>query len=227
MATFEAKVFPSWIRGMILRSLLFFAFAALFVYDGAVAWPKRTKVAQEYLKFIDEGHSKHDWQEHAAKLGLGRVKDVYTHEHVKDQRQLNEQFYWAAGLCLIGFGFLGKILLDKNKVLSFDDEAIISPEGKRVPFTTIREISTEKWEKKGLGYVRYQTAGTEDGKLAKITLDDLKFDGAEKVLERAQAHLGLPLESEVRAAAKAEAERQQQLQQEQTAEDLLPPPKEG
>lgn len=217
---------------MILKSLLFFAFAGLFVYDGVFAWPNRNIVAHEYFEFIESGKSKHDWPAYAKQKGLkdyelgsifaggfGTPKKEYKHEHVKDQRQLNEQFWWAGGLALIGLGFLGKIVLDRKKVLAYDDTALISPEGKRVPLESIKEIDTAKWEKKGLGYVRYE----ENGELRKLVLDDLKYDGAEKVLEKAQAHLGLPLESELRAAAKERA----RLATEQTPEDLQPPKDEG
>jgi hypothetical protein len=227
MATFEAKILPSWVRGKILRGLLFIAFASLFVYDGAFAWPKRNATVQEYLKFVEkEGKSKYDWPAHAEKLGLrdytlgqvfmakSRPKESYDHESEKNQRQLNEQFIWAIGLSLVGIGFWVWILLNRGKVLAYDETALIGPDGKRVPLASIKEIATEKWEKKGLAYVRYEE---EPGVLKKLTLDDLKFDGAEKVLEHAQAHLGLPLESEVRKKAQAERAAREQAEAEAEA----------
>lgn len=189
---------------MIIKFLVFCALASWFLYDGLYLYPQKTKQAEAYLSFIDSGRSMHDWPEYAAKQGLGKVEKEYTTEDVKNERQIREQFYWAAGLFGIGLIFIAKIFIDLKRTLSFDDEALISPHGKRVPLAAIREITTTKWENKGLGYVRYQEGDATE--LKKLILDDLKYKDAEKVLEHAQAYLGQELQSAKRKRLREQAE---------------------
>ena len=72
-------------------------------------------------------------------------------------------------------------MLNRGKVLRADGLSFTSPKGERVLFSSAHRIDKRKWDNKGLAYVHYRD---EKEKERRAVIDDLKFDGADKILDR-------------------------------------------
>ncbi|MEM8953979.1 MAG: hypothetical protein AAGD22_07510 [Verrucomicrobiota bacterium] len=97
------------------------------------------------------------------------------------QKEIEEQFHFAWGLYAVGGIIIAITLLNARKMVSADDEAYVTAKGKRVPFDTIYRIDKRKWDNKGLAYAYYKEGADRK---QKAVIDDLKFDGAGKILDR-------------------------------------------
>jgi hypothetical protein len=73
------------------------------------------------------------------------------------------------------------MLFNRRKVLVGEIDHWITPEGQKVPFAEVFRVDKRKWDRQGLAYAWYQSAG---GRPRKAVIDDLKYDGAEKILRR-------------------------------------------
>jgi hypothetical protein len=62
-----------------------------------------------------------------------------------------------------------------------DHEAFYTTKGRRVPFEAIYRLDKRKWDNKGLAYLYYED---EKDRRQKAVIDDLKFQGADRVLNR-------------------------------------------
>lgn len=74
------------------------------------------------------------------------------------------------------------LLLNRNKTLQGGEDHFITPEGRRVAFDEVFRIDKRKWDNKGLAYAWYREGGS--GPERKAVIDDLKFDGAGRILDR-------------------------------------------
>jgi hypothetical protein len=78
----------------------------------------------------------------------------------------------------------------------------VSPEGVQIRYADVFRVDKRKWEHKGLAYAWYRTQG---GAEKREVFDDLKFGGADKVLERLLASFSGELIEKVSESASAES----------------------
>ena len=71
--------------------------------------------------------------------------------------------------------------LSSRRRLSADMDSLTTEGGVRVSYSSVFEIDTRKWDKKGLAYAKYHN---EDGAERRAVIDDLKYKEADQVLER-------------------------------------------
>ncbi len=224
----------SWYyRRMGMLAGLFLIFGLVFLYDGVLGYPKVVAIAQEKEKFMKEflpsfEAAKKDgrmeqwiadakakgmptgvdgdsprWKSYAAKNGWEEEPKLYS------QREIAEQFYYAYG-CLAGaliVGFL--ILLNRGKVLRGEADHWVTPEGLQIRYADVFRVDKRKWEHKGLAYAWCRT---QKGAEKRAVFDDLKYGGADQVLERLLARFSGELiekvsESEGAETATAEVEK--------------------
>lgn len=216
-------------KRMILMSLMLLGFAAFFFYDGFIAYPKKNHIFREHKrvsqildersKFLNQGGSPTEWARTAREKGYPEednwsayaAKHGWSDKPPEKEYSTRDQFVCGGLLSLIGLGVLGTYLKNRKQTVGADEEAYIAPSGERVAFASVNQLDTRKWAKKGLAYLRYRDAG---GKEKRIALDDLKFGGAEKILERLKANFNgeliesvvvSPPESDPGAAKSAES----------------------
>ena len=72
-------------------------------------------------------------------------------------------------------------VINRGRFLSSDDESFTTEHGLQVAFNEIKKIDTRNWNKKGLAYVYYIN---DKGLSARAVIDDLKYKGADEILER-------------------------------------------
>jgi len=187
---------------------LFLVFGLMFLYDGIWGYPKSVALAkkkewftQEYLTSFDKAKQEGRleewiakaraeqlptgtdgepprWVSYAAQNGWDEDPKLYT------EREIAEQFWFGYG-CLGGALIAGVVLLlNWRKYLQGEADHWVTPEGVKVAFADVFRIDKRKWEHKGLAYAWYKT---ESGAQKRAIFDDLKFNGADRVLARLQA----------------------------------------
>ncbi|MCE9612130.1 MAG: hypothetical protein K8R23_18180 [Chthoniobacter sp.] len=195
----EAHVTKTWKNQKLLVALVLLIFSLPFFYDGAVGYEKKNDRYREWKAFREEkdGKKEADWAAYAKAKGWDPEEwPKHVREH-KLQNNLPEipfprgkiiEQYVCAGLAIL----FGSITLaywagQKGRVVKTDADAVYSPAGTRVPFSTITGVGKKKWEAKGLATVRYEI----EGRKGEFELDDYKFDrdATVKILEEIEAHL--------------------------------------
>ncbi|RBP44676.1 hypothetical protein DES53_104499 [Roseimicrobium gellanilyticum] len=201
-------VSPWFYRRMGLMALLLVGMGLYFIYDGRFGYPKSNKAAESKAWFEREVLGEYDavvaegpdaarawvetarrrgwiikaeleqprWSDYAAPHGWAENPKMYTPE------QIREQFYWG-GAMIVGAAVVGIIvLLNHDKRFVGHADHMIMPNGRVVPFKDVYKIDKRKWDVKALAYVYYRETGEKVEHRAVI--DDLKYDGAGRVLDR-------------------------------------------
>ena len=83
---------------------------------------------------------------------------------------------WACAVCVFV-----NALINSRRVLIADGDNLLSEKGETISFQSIYRIDTRKWAKKGLAYVFHEGG---DGAKKRAVIDDLKFVGADMILDR-------------------------------------------
>lgn len=217
----------SWYyRRMGMLAALFLIFGLVFLHDGVRGYPQELAIAQEKEKFMKEflpsfeaakkegrlplwmedakargmptgvdGDSPR-WKSYAAKKGWPEEPKLYS------EREIAEQFYYGYG-CIAGALIVGILILrNRGKVLRGEADHWVSPEGSQIRYADVFRVDKRKWEHKGLAYAWYRTQG---GAEKRAVFDDLKYGGADKVLERLLARFSGELIEKVSETAGAES----------------------
>ncbi len=192
-------------RRMGMLAGLCLVFGCLFLYDGIWGYPKVIAIAREKERFTKEFLPSFDeakkygrleqwietakaqgmptgvdgdpprWKSYAAQKGWEEEPKLYS------EREIAEQFHFAYG-CFTG-ALIACILmlLNRGKVLRGEADHWVTPEGVRIPYADVFRVDKRKWEHKGLAYAWYRT---QPGAEKRAVIDDLKFGGADQILER-------------------------------------------
>ncbi len=193
---------------MGLLALMFLGMGIYFFYDGKIGYAKDNEIVtkkewfeKEVLKEYDDARLQGEeftqswvkmarergwiispnlneprWNDYAAPYGWPEKPKKHSHEEIE------QQFYWS-GAMLVGAAIAGLlVLLNRNKVFVGKADHMVMPNGTTVRFADVTRVDKRKWAVKGLAYVQYR--GGEGAAFRQVTIDDLKFDGAGRVLER-------------------------------------------
>lgn len=176
-----------------------------FLYDGQYGYPAANRVAEEkewfeqvLLKSYDEAKAADSletwaaeakakgwptgrngepprWVSHAATKGWPEKPHKYT------DREIREQYWWGGGTLLAALIVAAMLLLNRGKVLKAGLETWTTPEGTEIRYADVFRVDKRPWEQKGLAYAWHKTAS---GREKRAVIDDLKYAGAARVLER-------------------------------------------
>ncbi len=203
-APIVCRVTNWYFRRMAMGGGLLLVFGCLFLYDGIWGYPKSIALAQkkewfekEFLSTFDKAKAEGRleqwiaeakaqnmpagtdgepprWVSYAAQNGWEESPKLFTDAEVA------EQFWFGYG-CLAGAVLVGLFtLLNKGKTLRAEADHWVTPEGGQIRFADVFRVDKRKWEHKGLAYAWHRADGAEK----RAVIDDLKFGGADKVLER-------------------------------------------
>ncbi len=196
----------SWYyRRMGMLAGLFLIFGLLFLHDGIWGYPKVIAIAEKKEWFTQEFLPSFEAAKRDGRmeqwLADAKAKDwptgvdgdsprwkTYAAEHNWEEdpkhyseREIAEQFTYAYG-CFAGVLIVGIfVLLNRGKVLRGEADHWVTPEGVQIRYTDVFRVDKRKWEHKGFAYAWYRTQG---GAEKRAVFDDLKYGGADKILER-------------------------------------------
>ncbi|NCF84141.1 MAG: hypothetical protein GWQ08_01215 [Verrucomicrobiaceae bacterium] len=195
----SCSITPWYTKRMSLMTLMFVGFGLYFLYDGFIGYPKKNAIYDEHVKFmeiqdekaafLEEGNTSSDWAKVVVEKGYPKQDDWidyaadngWPEEPPEKRYSTTDQFFFGALCCGIGLAILGTMMLNRGKVLRADGLSFTSPKGERVLFSSAHRIDKRKWDNKGLAYVHYWD---EKEKERRAVIDDLKFGGADKILDR-------------------------------------------
>ena len=162
-----ARVTPIWKKQKLFVGLFLLAFGGYFFWDGAVGWPRSNERFLKHQQFAKAGDME-GWRAFAKQHGWSARPPEKLHA----PEQITGQFVWGALPTIGGFLTLIFLALHRGLTIQLDDEGVLSPTGKRVPFSAITGLGLKKWEAKGYAIVRYTLAGRS----GQFVVDDYKFD---------------------------------------------------
>ena len=205
--TIVCRVTSWYYRRLGILSAMFLVFGLYFCYDGQYGYPAENKVADQKVWFEQTVQKGYDaakdhgdaalkkWMEDAkgrhwvADLESPPRWDVYAAEHNWSSEPkkhsadaIEQQFYWGGAMILAAVWCAVLILLNRNKTFTGHADHMVMPDGKQVRFADVFKVDKRKWDNKALAYVHYRL--TEGGAVQRAVVDDLKFDGAGRVLDR-------------------------------------------
>ena len=195
-------------RMAILGGMLL-VFALWFFKDGMWTWPAEREKADKYEWFQKEVIGGYDeavkagtlpeWivEKRAAGYPLNEVGEpvkwvVFAAAQgwpekppkKRTDKEIEAQFHWAAGMGIAALLVGVNVLLNCRKVLKGFADHYVTPEGRRVNFADAFRIDKRPWEVKGLAYVYHRPGGASGaGGGSRAIIDDLKYDGAARVLD--------------------------------------------
>jgi hypothetical protein len=208
----ECRVTAWYFRRMGLMTLMLLGMASYFLYDGLVGYPKSNRKVDIYDAFHAGKDGGKSWESVVEKLGLNAegaggenalagARDAFDaakggavwtggyslerglpeKPERKSEHDIREQFHYAWALIALGGIVIFITLLNVRKKVTADHEAFYTTKGRRVPFEAIYRLDKRKWDNKGLAYLYYED---EKDRRQKAVIDDLKFQGADRVLNR-------------------------------------------
>jgi len=116
------------------------------------------------------------WDDFAAPHGWASDPKKYSAEEIE------QQFYWGGAVLLAGLFTGTLLLLNRNQTFVGHLDHMVMPNGKKVRYDSAYKVDKRKWDNKGLAYVYYRES--EGAASMKAVIDDLKFGGADKILDR-------------------------------------------
>jgi hypothetical protein len=210
-----------YFRRMGMLSGLLLVFGLVFLYDGMRGYPKSVELAKkkewfttEFLPSFDSAKKEEKleqwitdakskglptgqegepprWVSYAAQNGWEEDPKLYS------QREIDEQFWFAYGCMAAALITVAVLLKNRGKVLRGESDHWVTPEGVKILYSDVFRVDKRKWEHKGLAYAWHRSDGSEK----RAVIDDLKFGGADKVLERLLVRFSGELIEKVSASA--------------------------
>ena len=178
----EAHITPIWKKQKLFVSLFLIAIGLWFFVDGKWTWPRSNERWKAHDQFAKEKRLA-EWPPYAQSHGW---KEEPPHKYF-EQDEILLQFILGSLAAGAGAAVLISWLMQKERVVKSDAEAVYSPAGARVPFSAITGLGLKKWESKGIARVRYEI----DGKRGEFILDDYKYDRdpTHEILKEIETHL--------------------------------------
>ena len=173
----------SWYtRRMLMMFVMLAAFAGWFYKDFRWGYPKKAEIYAEYQKIIELADGKVQWTALSKARGWDDPPDEITPD------KIGEQGKFAVGLGLGALAVLATFLVNRGKKLTADATSLTPPgRSESIPFTAVVRVDKTRWKHKGLAFAYYKNAA---GVERKAVIDDLKYGGADQVLDRLLAQFG-------------------------------------
>lgn len=188
----DARISKEWLKRMGLLMLFLVGGAAWFFYDGYVGYPKAGERYQNFMRMVEtmkdkgEAQTSDDesvrlaWAERARANGW----KVEKPKEITDA-QIREQKVIGVALAVSAIALAGWALMSMRQSIKCDGVTVTGANGKSIHLDEIHALDKRKWERKGIAYALYSTAGKE----RRLTLDDYKFAGAAEIIDEVERRL--------------------------------------
>lgn len=161
----EARVLKMWSQQKGLIPLLFLAFAAWFLWDGAVGYPRSDERFKAHEALKDQPGA---WEKLCAERGW----KTQPPEKYLGPEKYREQYWVSAITAAVGIASLAYWSRQRKVVIHNDETGISTSTGLRVPYESITRIDKKTWKQKGFAYIHFNA----NGQTGRLTLDDAKHD---------------------------------------------------
>jgi hypothetical protein len=173
----RAETNNAFLLKYLIIGLICTCFGLWATYDAFVLYPSKLPISQAWEelqkdKSLDDAAKDVKYKEMAQERGWP-VKHPSKDESVE---KLHSLIIWQYIFMAIGFGvglpLLVWYLRNKGTWIELNGEEVSSSWGQSFQFQQIQVFDKKKWDKKGIGVVRYSQANAEK----KFIIDDLKYD---------------------------------------------------
>jgi len=162
-------------------------FAAYFVYDGYIGYPKDNQWVDEYEAF-DPDVAGTSWGRYAAKRNRpAAAPERHTAAEILQQKQIG-----FGGLIAVAIGGLWWWRKNQKKWLIFLGDKVVTPKGQEISFEQVKSINLAKWSY-GIAYLHSENLG-------RVRVDDFVYQGLDQLIDclrEARPDLGVPRMEEV------------------------------
>ncbi len=181
-------------------SLMFVFFGLYFLYDGFIGYPKKNEQFRSHASYFEDLETRkaahlegggmltaweeqtsdeyeaaeEKWKAHATSMG-------WAEEPPEKLYSPGEQFFFGALCIAVGLAVLGTMFINRGRSIRADEQGFYTDKGDRILFESAFRIDKRKWDNKGLAYVYHRDS---EDKEKRAVIDDLKYDGADKILTR-------------------------------------------
>ena len=163
----EAHITSIWKKQKGFLALFFAVIALWFLFDAKTGFPQSNERWLAYEKLKTAEHLS-EWPALAKEKGWNEIP---PHKLYK-KADILAQYVVAILLFIASLGAFLYWLSQIKQVYTLKPDAVILPNRKRIPFSSITRINQKQWESKGLATVYFSI----DGRQGKFVLDDYKFD---------------------------------------------------
>ncbi len=161
----EARVMKTWIQQKGLIPVFLFGFALWFLWDGLIGWPRSNERFDAHERLKEKSG---EWE----KLCAARGWTTEVPHKRYERSDIVVQFAISALTGSIGAFSLVFWLRAKKTFIRSETDAVITPSGRRVPYSNITDLDLRKWKSKGLATIVYSLEGAK----GRFILDDAKYD---------------------------------------------------
>jgi hypothetical protein len=184
----EARVMKTWIQQKGLIPVFLIGFSLWFLWDGLIGYPRSNErwdaheqsekfkalkdKPEEWLKLCDERGWDATPPDPWEKIAESRGWTTKPPEKRFERGDLIAQYVCAGVAGAIGIFSLLFWLRARKMVIRSDDDSVLTPSGKRVPYESITQVDRRKWKSKGLATVFYSLGGSK----GRFVLDDAKYE---------------------------------------------------
>ena len=109
------------------------------------------------------------WREFTKQNGMNAIPPDAPH----DARQIQEQWIVCWGCLALASTAAFFLLRTLGRSIAADDQGVLTPRGRRVPYAELKTLDLRKWETKGLAFLDYNGPS---GK-GRIRIDGLTYGG--------------------------------------------------
>ena len=164
--------------------VLLLAAATWFAYDGWKGWPAENAHHDRNAKALEEARKAGD-EKRMDELN----KDPITNSKPHSDSDIRLQKQLAIGLPIAAIAFLIWALYNSRGAYRLAGTTLSIPGHPPVQLSEIEEIHREKWDRKGIAYLKYATAS---GKRGRLRIDDFIYDRepTDKIFERVEKFVG-------------------------------------
>jgi len=164
--------------------VLFIAMGVWFGMDGWKRWP------EENAKIRDLQIRQRDAEERKDQAELGKVNAELKNYKPHTDWDLTLQKILAIGLPVLGIALLIRALHNSRGAYRLSGTKLSIPGHPTIDFSEIEAVNNDLWDRKGIAWVRYRTAGGQSGEMR---LDDFLYDRppTDAIYERIAEHMGL------------------------------------
>jgi hypothetical protein len=192
--TLRAEISRGYLMRLGLVGLFCFLGGLYFFYDGMVGYPAKRAAGLDFQKFMEDNPDMEElerfeeWKKRAVEKGWPPENPLKADTNKPVSLiDINEQFYYGGGACLIGLGFLSRFAYMFHRWIECDDTSLRDKAGHETTYANITELNKKKWQNKGIAFVKYKS---EKGP-QQIRLDDFYFerDATRQILRKVEANI--------------------------------------
>ncbi len=162
-----AKISASYLWRLGLIALFCLGFAAWFLYDGTITYPRQRERALKYKELRDADRLA-EWRGVATERGWPSDPPGDP----KSQADIYSQLVLAAVVAVPGLLFAVFLIRARGRWIEMTETGLRTSWGRQLEFGQITRLDKRKWKSKGIARIRYQ----DSGRHRQVVLDDCKYD---------------------------------------------------